>query len=286
MATRNGKGRGAASGRSSRSATKSGVARSGAAKSDRGPARSRRTAPHGRGSQMYEVLKGVDFEQRQLIDKQRGVGLFDLVNDHNGALRCYSCTLCERTCPVDCIDIEYTSEAPEMPWDVAAERAEAQAAQPEIDPRPLDAVIAGLRAGDGLVEALIATQAAYRYLPRRALEDIATELDARLSHIYGVATFFPQFSLQPVGKYLVEVCVGAACHVAGAPLVLEAFSQEIEVAVGQTTDDMLFTLKPVNCVGACALAPVVRLNDGEAFGGYTPAKARKLVRSLRRSEEA
>lgn len=247
-------------------------------------AREKTAAPQRRGSQMYEVLQGIDFEQRRLIGKKRGVGLFDLVKEKGGGLRCYSCTLCERTCPVDCIDIEYRAEAPEVPWDAAAEKAAATEAQPEIDPRPLDAVIAQLRDGAGLVEALNATQAAYRYLPRKALEDIATEAGLKLSQVYGVATFFPQFNLQPVGKHLVEVCVGAACHVAGAPLVLEAFSQEMEVAVGQTTDDMLFTLQAVNCVGACALAPVVRFGD-ETMGDYTPAKARKLVRRLRRDEE-
>ena len=118
------------------------------------------------------------------------------------------------------------------------------------------------------------------------IEDIATELGVAPGHVYGVATFYPQLSLQPVGKHLIEVCVGAACHVAGAPLVLEAFSQEIEVAVGQTTGDMLFTLQAVNCVGACALAPVVRLPDGETLGHVTPTGARKLVRRLRRNEEA
>lgn len=247
--------------------------------------RRRAAAQEKRGSLMHEVLKGIDFEQRQLLGKKKGVGLFELVKGPDGTPRCYACTLCERTCPVDCIEIDYCPESAVPLWDAEAERAAALAAQPEIDPRPLDAVIAGLRDGAGLIEALTATQAAYRYLPRRALEDIATELDAKLSHIYGVATFFPQFSLRPVGKHLIEVCVGAACHVAGAPLVLEALSQELEIAVGQTTDDMLFTLQPVNCVGACALAPVVRFADGETIGHTTPGGARKLVRKLRRSEE-
>ena len=76
------------------------------------------------------------------------------------------------------------------------------------------------------------------------------------SRVFGVASFYSQFRLTPVGKYVIDVCMGTACHVAGAPLVVEAFSQELEIPVGATTADGLFTLQTVNCVGACALAPV------------------------------
>jgi NADH:ubiquinone oxidoreductase subunit E len=87
-----------------------------------------------------------------------------------------------------------------------------------------------------------------------------------------------------VGKYVIDVCMGTACHVAGAPLVVEAFSQELEVPVGATTPDGLFTLQTVNRVGACALAPVVRLGDDETIGRVGPNQARKLVRKLRKAE--
>ncbi len=107
-----------------------------------------------------------------------------------------------------------------------------------------------------------------------------------LSRVYGVASFYSQFRLEPVGKYLIDVCMGTACHVAGAPLVVEAFSQALEVPVGGTTADGLFTLQTVNCVGACALAPVVRIGDEETVGRVTPDGARKLVRRLRAREEA
>jgi NADH-quinone oxidoreductase subunit E len=263
------------------------------------------TTTEPRGSALYEVLKGIDFERRELVDKTRGVGLFDLVKDRAGAYKCYACTLCERTCPVDCIELDYCPEFEELPFDVEAERAAALSTLPgescganaacvmgeqpagfvpEIDLKKFDAVIAGIRAGSGLVEALHTTQEAYGYLPRVALENIAAEMRLPFSRVFGVASFYGQFRLVPVGKYVIDVCMGTACHVAGAPLVLEAFSQELEIPVGDTTPDGLFTLQTVNCVGACALAPVVRLGDDETFGRMGPNEARRLVRKLRKQE--
>ncbi len=239
------------------------------------------------------------------MDKTRGVGLFDLVKDKAGAYKCYACTLCERTCPVDCIEIDYCPEFEELPFDIEAERAAALATLPgescgaaaacvmgeqpagfvpEIDMKLFDPVIAGIRAGSGLVEALHATQEAYGYLPRVALENIAEEMHLPFSRVFGVASFYTQFRLTPVGKHVIDVCMGTACHVAGAPLVVEAFSQELEIPVGGTTPDGLFTLQTVNCVGACALAPVVRLGDEETLGRMAPQAARKLVRRLRKKE--
>ena len=237
-----------------------------------------------RGSALYEVLKGIDFEHRELVGKSKGAGLFDLVKQRSGEYRCYACTLCERTCPVDCIEIDYCPEFPELPFDVAAERAAAAAAQPEFDMAKFDAVVAAMRSGSGLIEAFHTTQEAYGYLPRMALESIADEMKLPFSRVYGVASFYSQFRLEPVGKYVIDVCMGTACHVAGAPLVLEAFSQELEVHAGGTTPDRLFTLQSVNCVGACALAPVVRLGDDETIGRVGPNEARKLIRKLRKQE--
>ena len=101
-----------------------------------------------------------------------------------------------------------------------------------------------------------------------------------------MASFYSQFRLKPVGKHVIDVCMGTACHVAGAPLIVEALSQELEIAVGDTTPDLLFTLQTVNCIGACALAPAVRLGEDETHGRVTPNEARKLVRKIRRQEEA
>jgi NADH-quinone oxidoreductase subunit E len=240
-----------------------------------------RTAPT-----LYEVLQGIDFEKRELLGKARGRGLFDLVRDGRGGYRCYACTLCERVCPVDCIEIDYCPEHPELPWDTAAEKAALAETQPEIDMARFDVVARRLRDGAGLINALHTTQETYGWLPRQALEGIAGELGLPFARIYGVATFYSQFRLQPVGKYVIDVCMGTACHVAGAPLIAEALSQELEIAVGDTTPDNLFTLQTVNCVGACALAPVVRIGDDDTHGRATPNEARKLVRKIRKSEEA
>jgi NADH-quinone oxidoreductase subunit E len=267
--------------------------------------RNGKLASEPRGSALYEVLKGIDFERRELVDKSRGVGLFDLTREKDGSYRCYSCTLCEKACPVDCIDIDYCPEFEEHPFDLEAERAAALATLPgescgagaacvmgekpagfvpELDMKLFDPVIAGIREGCGLVQALHATQEAFGWLPRVALEDIAGEMNIPFSRVFGVASFYTQFRLTPVGKHVIDVCMGTACHVAGAPLVVEAFSQELEVPVGGTTADGLFTLQTVNCVGACALAPVVRLGADETFGRMGPNEARKLVRKLRKAE--
>jgi ferredoxin len=121
------------------------------------------------GSALYEVLKGIDFERRELVGKRHAVGLFDLVKDKRGAYRCYACTLCERSCPVDCIQIDYCPEHPELPFDVAAAKAVAAAAQPEIDMALFDTVIAKLRDGSGLIEAFHTTQETHgRVTPQQA----------------------------------------------------------------------------------------------------------------------
>jgi NADH-quinone oxidoreductase subunit E len=258
-----------------------------------------------KGSALYEVLKGIDFERRQLVDKPKGTGLLSLTESVGGRYNCYACTLCERTCPVDAIELEYCPEFAEQPFDYDAAREAALTQGPgescgaasacvmgeapaytaiPVDMKKLDPVIAGIRSGSGLVEAMHATQEAYGYLPRLALEAIADEMKLDFSRVYGVASFYSQFRLKPVGKYVIDVCMGTACHVAGAPLVLDAFSQELQIAVGDTTPDGLFTLQTVNCVGACALAPVVRLGDDETFGRMGPNEARRLVRRLRKQE--
>ena len=152
---------------------------------------------------------------------------------------------------MDCIEIDYCPEFQELPFDVEAERAAALATLPgescgagaacvmgeqpagfvpEIDMKLFDPVIAGLRAGTGLVEALHTTQDAYGYLPRVALENIAEETHLPFSRVFGVASFYAQFRLTPVGKHVISVCMGTACHVAGAPLVAEAFAQELDIA--------------------------------------------------------
>ena len=104
------------------------------------------------------------------------------------------------------------------------------------------------------------------------------------SRVFGVASFYSQFRLEPVGKHVISVCMGTACHVAGAPLIAEAFAQELDIAVGDTTPDLLFTLQTVNCIGACALAPAVRLGEDETFGRVTPQRGPQAGTQLRKKE--
>jgi len=173
-----------------------------------------------------------------------------------------------------------------LPVPNAARIAEARlAAQPEVDLKPLQPVLDDYyERGTGLIAILQNAQEAYGYLPRLAIQEISLQTGVSLSQIYGVTSFYNQFRLSPAGKYIITVCHGTACHVAGAPLITAAFSEELGVDVGKTTKDRLFSLQAVSCVGACALAPVVRVGDDETHGRMTPDKARKLVVDLRSAE--
>lgn len=123
------------------------------------------------------------------------------------------------------------------------------------------------------------TQKAYNYLPREALERIAERLDLSRGQVYRLATFFAAFSLQPKGDYVVKVCLGTACHVHGGPRILEQMERDLDIKAGQTTADGRFSVEAVRCVGACALAPVVLVNE-RPHGQMSGAKASKLIGTL------
>jgi len=116
-----------------------------------------------------------------------------------------------------------------------------------------------------LVDILQDIQAESGYLPREVLAETSQALDVPLSRVYSVATFFKAFSLEPRGRHLINVCMGTACHVRGAGKVLEKIEQELGIKTGETTPDLKFTLETVNCVGACALGPMVII--GEDYHG-------------------
>ncbi len=122
-------------------------------------------------------------------------------------------------------------------------------------------------------------QQAYRYLPRDVMETLSARLDIPLSRIYHLATFFRAFSLEPRGKHELQVCLGTACHVRGAPRILEALERRLKIKAGQTTSDLEITLETVNCVGACALGPVVVV-DGNARGKLNPQRAERLLEPI------
>ena len=116
-----------------------------------------------------------------------------------------------------------------------------------------------------LIDILHDTQSAIGYLPKEALEEIHAGLDVPLSRVYSVATFFKAFSLTPRGRNIINVCMGTACHVRGSDKVLEEIEKELGIKTGDNTADLRFTLETVNCVGACALGPMVII--GEDYHG-------------------
>jgi len=131
-----------------------------------------------------------------------------------------------------------------------------------------------------LVSILQDTQAEYNYLPKEALIQISQGLDTPLSQVYSVATFFKAFSLKPRGRHLINVCLGTACHVRGAVRVLETIERELGIKPGNTTENLRYTLETVNCVGACALGPIVII-DGKYSGGMKTDKVKHLLESYR-----
>ncbi|RTZ92429.1 MAG: NAD(P)H-dependent oxidoreductase subunit E [Deltaproteobacteria bacterium] len=134
-----------------------------------------------------------------------------------------------------------------------------------------------------LIPILQDVQAEENYLPREALEAISEKLDIPLVRLYSVATFYKAFSLKPRGKHIVQVCMGTACHVRGAPRILDKMVRDFGIQPGGTTKDMEFTLETVNCLGACALGPIVVV-DGEYHGQMTTPKWDKLYKTLKKAE--
>ena len=131
-----------------------------------------------------------------------------------------------------------------------------------------------------LITILQKTQDIYGYLPKSAIELISEKTGIATSEIMGVGTFYTQFRFEPVGKYLIMLCQGTACHVNSSQLILQTIKDELGIDDGQTTEDGLFSLKCVACLGCCSLSPVMMIND-ETYGSLTPAKAKEIIRELR-----
>lgn len=132
----------------------------------------------------------------------------------------------------------------------------------------------------GLISILEEIQSKYTYLPEEALRLVAREKGYSLVDIYGVATFYKAFSLKPRGKHCLSACVGTACHVRGAHTIVEEFERQLDISPGQTTPDKEITLETVNCLGACALGPIVVLDD-HYFANVTPGKIHDIIHSAR-----
>jgi NADH-quinone oxidoreductase subunit E len=136
-----------------------------------------------------------------------------------------------------------------------------------------------LQGDSSLIAVLEAVQARYRYLQPEALILACERLGLPLSQAYSVATFYHAFSLRPKGKHCLHVCMGTACHVRGSPQVLDRLQTRLGIEAGGTTRDRKFTLETVNCLGACALGPIV-VADGEYAGQVTPQKADALLKRI------
>ena len=136
-----------------------------------------------------------------------------------------------------------------------------------------------------LIPILQAVQDEYRYLPEEVLNYVATALGIPPARVFGVATFYTYFALEPKGKYVIRLCDGTACHVKNSIPILEALREKLGVTEKKkTTPDMLFTLETVACLGACGLAPVVMVN-GEVHSRMTPEAAVKLIEDLQKQEQ-
>ncbi len=134
-----------------------------------------------------------------------------------------------------------------------------------------------------LITILQKTQEIYGYLPKEAIIEISARTGIAESEIMGVATFYTQFRLTPVGKYLIMLCQGTACHVNSSELILQTIKEELGIDDGETTEDGLFSLECVACLGCCSLSPVMMIND-DTYGSLTPDKAIKILRELREAE--
>ncbi len=135
-----------------------------------------------------------------------------------------------------------------------------------------------------LIGVLQDMQEAYGYLPEERLEEVSHELDVPLSRLFGLATFYTSFRLEPMGKHHICACVGTACHVRGASIIVDTIERELHVTRGGTTKDGKFTLDTVNCVGACALAPLIMI-DGEHYGKMTQNKIKRLLKGYEERKE-
>ena len=154
-----------------------------------------------------------------------------------------------------------------------------------IDLSLLDATLEELAPQKGsLITILQHTQEIYGYLPKEAIELISEKTGMATSEIMGVGTFYTQFRFEPVGRYLIMLCQGTACHVNSSELILQTIKDELGIDDGQTTEDGLFSLKCVACLGCCSLSPVMMINE-DTYGSLTPDKTKRILKELREAAQ-
>ncbi|MBN1883082.1 MAG: NADH-quinone oxidoreductase subunit NuoE [Deltaproteobacteria bacterium] len=127
-----------------------------------------------------------------------------------------------------------------------------------------------------IIQMLQDIQSEYRYIPREAVAQLSETLDIPEPQIYHIATFYKAFSLEPRGRHEIKVCLGTACHIKGGKRIAEGFERSLNVKAGKTTSDKMFTLETVNCLGACALAPLVQV-DEDNHGKMTMEKIERVI---------
>ena len=135
-----------------------------------------------------------------------------------------------------------------------------------------------------LISILQDTQGIFGYIPADSVYTIGRRLNVTPAKIMGVATFYSQFRLKPVGKYLIQLCQGTACHVNGSERIEQVINEALGIKDGETTEDGLFTLESVACLGCCSLSPVMMIN-GEAYGNLTADKVRSILKDMAAGEE-
>nr|WP_246637712.1 NADH-quinone oxidoreductase subunit NuoE [Crassaminicella profunda] len=156
---------------------------------------------------------------------------------------------------------------------------------PNVDLTKLDPILQKYKGISGsLITILQETQEIYGYLSLEVLNYIAEKIGVKPAKVHGVATFYTQFRLNPVGKHLIMLCQGTACHVNGSKLIENAICDELNIKEGETTEDGLFTLNNVACLGCCSLSPVMMIN-GETYAKLTPENARKILRDIKEKEK-
>lgn len=133
-----------------------------------------------------------------------------------------------------------------------------------------------------LIAVLHKVQSIYGYLPRDVMDEISEKMQIPTAHIWGVVTFYHYFNLKPMGKYVISVCMGTACYVKGAEKVLQTIKKHLNIEVGGTTEDKLFTLNEARCLGACGIAPVIMIND-KIYGKLDSKKTIDILNKYRKA---
>lgn len=157
---------------------------------------------------------------------------------------------------------------------------------PDMRYAALDEMLVKYQGSTGkIIPVLQETQGIFGYIPEEAIKTIAAALKVPSSEIYGVATFYGLFHLQARGRNIIRVCTGTACHVQGSGKILEAIKKSLDLPAGMmTTDDLLFTVEPVACLGACGMAPVIMVNE-DAYGRITPDEVPEILAHYKEKDE-